>query len=395
VIKAKIIHIITMLELGGAQQNTLYTVQSLNPKKFEAFLVAGQGGELFAEARTLKNMCVAPQLVREIRPWQDLRALVQIMRIIHGISKAAPASAPIIVHTHSSKAGILGRWAAKLCGVPVIVHSIHGFGFHDALPWFVKQFYIMVERLSAAATTKFIAVSQANIDKGARLQILRPEQAVLIRSGIDTSSFMNPGVSRSQARIRLGIEEQAPVVTMIACLKHQKAPLDYVRACSLVKSRVPDAHFFLAGDGILRPAVEAAIVAHNLQGSFHLLGWFRDIPALLQATDVALLTSRWEGLPRVLPQAMAAGLPVVATRVDGSPEAIRNGVNGYLVEPGDIQAMAERTTSLLHNKEKASAMGRQGRLLVAEFDCHRMVADQERLYEQLLSTAGGGNQDSS
>jgi len=384
VIHAKVVHIITKMELGGAQQNTLFTVSHLNPDKFQSFMVSGRGGELFDEAKAFKNSFIVPDLIRAINPVRDTRAFAQIAKVIKKIKLLAPVSAPIIVHTHSSKAGIIGRWAAKLSGVPFIIHSIHGFGFNDYQPFWVRGFFILLERLTSKITTKFIAVSRANIEKGVRLNIFSQDEVVLIRSGIDISKFQNPVRAKPATRKSLGLPADVPVVAMVSCLKSQKAPLDYVRACELIRRQVPDAHFLLIGDGLLRGAVENEIHRIKLQDSFHLLGWRKDIPEILNATDVFALSSLWEGLPRVLPQAMSAGLPIVATRVDGSPEAVRDGHNGFLVSPGDFSGIAEKIISLLKDPVKASEMGMRGRERVEEFDIHRMVADQENLYEKTL-----------
>jgi glycosyltransferase involved in cell wall biosynthesis len=378
-IQAKVVHIITKMELGGAQQNTLFTAENLDRKRFQAHVLAGPGGELFDEARTFGRFRLVPDLVREVRPLQDLKAFLQIKTILEHI-KAAPPSAPVIVHTHSSKAGILGRLAARAAGMPVIIHSIHGYGFNDYQPAPVRWLYILLERLCSRVTSFFIAVSQANIDRGLSLGLFTPDRVRLIRSGIDIGQFKNPAVARPEMRRQLGLPQDAPVVIMVACLKQQKSPLDYARVCSRIAACLPDAHFLLAGDGELRSALETELQSLHLADRFHLLGWQRDIPSLLHASDVLVLTSRWEGLPRVIPQAMSAGLPVVVTRADGSPEAVRQGQTGFVFKPGDIAGMAEKTSYLLENPEQSRRMGQAAQALVAEFDMYKMVADQEALY---------------
>lgn len=383
-IQAKVVHIITKMELGGAQENTLFTVTHVDPEKFKTFLVVGCGGELFEEARQLQNIFIVPDLVRDLRPLQDLKALYEIKKILRKIKNLGPVSVPLIVHTHSSKAGILGRWAAKASGVPIILHSIHGYGFNDHQPYLIRKFYILLETLTSLITTKFIAVSRVNIEKGIALKIFPPNKVVLIRSGIDINRFQSPKMPKLSIRKSLGIPESAQVVVMVACFKPQKAPLDFVRACSLVKKEVPEAYFSLVGDGDLRPSIEEEIRRQNLQECFYLPGWRRDVPEILHAADVLALSSLWEGLPRVLPQAMSAGIPIVATRVDGSPEAVSDGVNGFLVQPGDIKGMAEKIIYCLKNSAEALAMGKRGREMVEEFDIYKMVKDQESLYTKLL-----------
>jgi glycosyltransferase involved in cell wall biosynthesis len=175
---------------------------------------------------------------------------------------------------------------------------------------------------------------------------------------------------------------------MIACLKPQKAPLDFIKVCDLVRKALPEAHYLLVGDGVLRESVAREIDKRHLQPRVHLLGWRQDIAHLLQAIDVLVLTSRWEGLPRVFPQAMAAGVPIVATRVDGAPEAIMDGVNGFLLPAGDLPGMAQKIIFLLKNPFETRTMGQQGAKMVAEFDIKKMMQQQEALYEELLATRG-------
>ena len=383
--QVKVIHIITRMELGGAQQNTLYTISHLDKENFLPYLITGRGGELFTAALGFKNTLIAEDLVREVSPLRDVMAFFQLRRLIKSIAESPPAAAPMIVHTHSSKAGILGRWAARCVSIPVIIHSIHGFGFHDYQSCIVRNLFILIEKITARITTRFIAVSEANQQKGVALHLFPPEKTVVIRSGIEINRFKNPAVSRSQLRGSLGIPDTAPIIAMIACLKPQKSPLDFIKVCDNVRRELPNAHFLLVGDGALRETVEKEINGLKLQHCTHLLGWRNDIPEILNAIDVLVLTSLWEGLPRVFPQAMAAGVPVVATRVDGAPEAIKDGVNGFLLDPGDIKGLARKTVSLIQSPLQFSSMEIQNRQIVAEFDIQRMVSQQEALYKDLLS----------
>jgi glycosyltransferase involved in cell wall biosynthesis len=287
------------------------------------------------------------------------------------------------VHTHSSKAGILGRAAARRAGVPVVIHSIHGFGFHPRQNPAVRRFYVALERLAARWTTHFIAVARADIEEGVALGLFPRERATLIRSGVEIRRYSGEGVDREAVVRGLGFDPARPLVGMVACLKPQKNPLDFVRLAARVAARVPAAQFLLAGDGALRPAVEEEVRRLGLGPGFRLLGWRRDVPQILPCLDVLVLTSLWEGLPRVFPQAMAAGRPIVAFRVDGAPEAVADGVSGHLVEPGDVESAAERVVSLLEDSAAAASMGAAGRARVAEFDADLMVRQQEDLYERL------------
>ncbi len=381
---AAVVHVITKLELGGAQENTLYTVGHLDRREFEPYLLAGPGGLLDGEARALLGgrFLTVPHLVREVRPWSDWRAYREIGRVLLDIRRGHPG--PMVVHTHSSKAGILGREAARAAGADAVIHSVHGFGFNPRQARPARALFVGIERRAARGTDAFIAVSRANMSEGERLGLFLPGAASLIRSGIVIDDFARPKRPAREVRASLGVPPDAPVALMIACFKPQKAPVDFVRAAALVSAARPDARFLVVGDGELRPAVEAAVRGLGLEGKVLLLGWRRDVPDLLHAADLLALTSLWEGLPRVCPQAMAAGRPVVATAVDGTPEAVEEGKTGFLVPPGDFRGAAERMLRLLNDPALARAMGEEGRRRVAEFDAGLMVRRQEELYRRLL-----------
>ena len=380
--KTTVVHIITKLELGGAQQNTLFTVTHLDRGAYNPVLISGSEGILVEEAKRLTdvNVHLLPDLVREIRPFKDIRAFTKMRRIIKQVQKGVNSS-KIIVHTHSSKAGILGRWAARLAGVRLIVHSVHGFSFNAYQPSLVRAFYVFLERLTARITTAFVTVSEADREEGIAKGIFKREDVTLVRSGIDIKRFCDLSCDSIAFRKKLGVDRDAPVVAMVACFKPQKAPLD------LTPCEFTNCGLILVGDGLLKPQVETLLDQLKIADKVVLLGWRRDIPEIMHSINILLLTSRWEGLPRVLPQAMASGIPVVATSVNGSPEAVKNGLNGYLLPPGDVEGMARKILYLINNPGEARAMGQKGRELVEEFDIWKMVKQQELLYENL--TAGG------
>ncbi len=382
--RVPVIHVITKLEFGGAQQNTLHTVASLDRKRFEPVLITGPGGYLMPEARELDlDLRIVPSMERAIRPGVDAAAYRELGRLLEPCR-----GRPAIVHTHSSKAGILGRWAARKVRVPVIIHSIHGFGFTPAQSPPRRFLFKTAERLTSRVTDHFIAVSEANRVDGVRYGLFGPEQCSVIRSGFDLEQFRNAAPVKPDLLLDLGIPHGSPLVLMVGCLKPQKAPLDFVRLAAEVHRVIPQARFLLAGDGELRDVLVNEIDRLGLKEVFLLLGWREDIPELMKSSQVVVLTSRWEGLPRVIPQAKAVGRPVVATAVDGSVEAIRDGVDGYLCSPGDVDSMADRVVRLLKDKDLAGRMGREGNRAVDEFDQDTMVRKQEELYERLLKEKG-------
>jgi glycosyltransferase involved in cell wall biosynthesis len=379
----KVVHIITKLELGGAQQNTLYTVSHLDKTEFIPILITGLEGLLVDDAKRLGiEAHFLPSLVREINPVKDIQALFDIRRLLLSIKRSSQS--PIIVHTHSSKAGIIGRWAAYLAGIPVIIHTYHGYGFNDYQSILQRWFFIFLERLTAKITTRFIAVSKNNIEKGINAKIFSSDDVELIRSGIDISEFSDVKIDKAIKKKELGVELGKPLVGMIACFKPQKAPLDFVKAAHLVCQKMSDVRFVVAGDGELRPPMEELINSLDLKDKIKLLGFRRDIPEIMKCLDVFVLTSLWEGLPKVIVQAIAAGIPIVATEVDGSSEVIKNGINGFLVKPGDVEGIAEKIMYILQKPKDFKFEISGLKSILDEFDINLMVKKQGKLYEALV-----------
>jgi len=374
---------VTQLELGGAQRVTLDLLRCQAQAGWEVALITGAEGLLLEEARAQlgPRLLVEPALVRAIRPPRDLAAL-------RGITARLRRLRPDLVHTHSSKAGVLGRCAARLAGVSIVVHSVHGFSFQPA-PYqspVRRAFYLGLEKLVARWTTAFTCDSQANRRVGEREQLFRHSRVEVIPSGVDLEPYRSASADPAK-RAELGLAEGAPVVAMIACLKPQKAPLDYVAACAQIARELPQAQFLLIGDGELRPAVESRVAAEGLQDRFHLLGWRHDLPELVPLIDVALLTSLWEGLPQTLPIVQAAGIPVVATRVDGNAEAVLDGKTGFLVPAGDSTALAALAVRLLRDRELARRLGSAGRDFAQRFDLKHTCARVLELYDSLFAAA--------
>jgi glycosyltransferase involved in cell wall biosynthesis len=328
------------------------------------------------------KVLVEPSLVRRLSPWHDIVATFRLWREIR-------RGRYDVVHTHSSKAGIVGRIAARLAGVPVIVHTAHGWGFNRHQPWHEYWLYVWLERICARFTAAIVVVGSPNRDAGLALGIGRREQYRLIRSGIEITAYRDVEIARDQARGRLGLPCESFVIGSVGRLGEQKAPLDLLRAFVPLANARPEARLVYVGDGPQRRELEAAVEEHGLTDRVHFAGLRRDVPELLRAFDVFALASRWEGLPRVFPQAMAAGLPIVATKVDGAPDAITPGENGWLVEVGDTAAMADRLHALASDPEAARRMGAAGRERVEEFSAQRMVHALSELYSQLALNGKG------
>jgi glycosyltransferase involved in cell wall biosynthesis len=378
----RVMHAITMLELGGAQRNTLDTVASLDRGEFTVALACADEGELLPEARALggADLFELRHLRREVRPLADLRALLELRGAIRRFG-------PEIVHTHSSKAGVLGRLAAHREGVPVVIHSIHGFGFGPHQPRAVRLAFIAAERLASRWTTAFVAVSRHNLEDGVRLGLFPASRARVIRSGVELASFAGHR-GGGALREELGIPVDAPLVVQVACFKAQKAPERFVEVAARLATRFPAVHFLLAGDGTLRRRLERLRREAGLERRLHLPGWRRDVPAIYDAATVVTLTSHFEGLPRVVVEALAAGVPVVAMAVDGVPEVVRDGENGFLLAPDDVAGVAERVAEILADGELRSRLSAGAASGLEEFGREAMVRHQEELYRELACQAG-------
>jgi glycosyltransferase involved in cell wall biosynthesis len=372
--------------VGGAQENTMLSCALIDASRFPSEIVCGpetgSEGSLHDACRARGvRMGIEPALVRRPHPASDALALLRLAsRIRRGRFD--------VVHTHSSKAGILGRIAARLAGVPAVVHTAHGWPFSREDSPRTRATWIRLERFCARLCDTIVVVAEADRRRGLELGIGRPDQYELIRSGIEIEAYRDVGLDRAAARRRIGVPDEAFVVGTVGRLGRQKSPLDLLAAFAKLAAERPDAHLVLVGDGPDRAEVERSVAGAGLAGRVHLLGLRMDVPEILPAFDVFALASRWEGLPRVFPQAMAAGLPIVATRVDGAPDAITPGDNGWLVDVADAEGLAGRLVSLAADPALTRAMGQRGRDRVEEFSARRMVDRLSALYARLIETRG-------
>jgi glycosyltransferase involved in cell wall biosynthesis len=269
--RATVVHLITKLELGGAQENTLHTAAHLDRARFDVGLWSGPGGMLDAEAAAVPalDLRTFPSLRREVHPVADGRAFFDLVRALrgerhaHAVRGGAPRA--FILHTHSSKAGILGRAAGRAAGVPIVVHSIHGFGFHDGQDPRAYALFLNAERAAAHATDAFISVSYANLAEARAKGVVLPSQpAVVVRSGFDIDRFYADSLRGPALRAELGLAADDEVLVAVANLKPQKDPLTLIRALPAVLRERPRVVLLYAGDGELRPEVEAEVARLGL-----------------------------------------------------------------------------------------------------------------------------------
>ncbi len=377
-----VLHIITTLELGGAQKSALSLICGLDPAIYKKYLVSGPEGRLHHEARQLPGVVfdIAPCLRRAVSPWRDCAAVWWLARYMR-------TRRIDIVHTHSSKAGIVGRLAARIAGVPVVVHTIHGWSFNAYQKFLPRRAYVFLERRAGRWTSKFIAVSQSDITKGVQNGIGTRGDYVLARYGVDKPILS--GAAEAYRKEDLGIGASRPVVGVVACFKAQKNLTDMIDAASIVVRAIPEAMFVFVGDGGQRALLERRIARNKLENNFRLLGWREDMDRIFPGFDIAALSSLWEGLPITLLEAMCFGKPVVAYGVDGIPEIVKNNENGFLVRPGNVEELAAKMIELLLDRELRERFGRAGKKLAAILltDKDPMVARVSEIYTALLRPA--------
>jgi glycosyltransferase involved in cell wall biosynthesis len=322
---------------------------------------------------------LVPELARNISPIADIRALWKLYRLIR-------RGRYHIVHTHSSKAGVLGRIAAKLAGTPLIVHTLHSLVFHEYQPWIVNRTWWLVKKICAPMTDHFLSVSSIISQKAVNAGIDKAEKFTTVYSGMELDWFLNSKADGAAVRREFGIPADAPVVGKIARLFPLKGHKELMDAAPEIVRRVPNVRFFLIGDGILYDELRERARTAGILDNFVFAGLIQRerIPEMLAAMDVVVHTSLREGLARVLPQALAMGKPCVSFDIDGAPEVVLDGETGYLVRAYDYQTLADRISSLLADPELRAKMGANGRRHVdPAWRAETMVADTAKVYELL------------
>ena len=388
----KILHIITRLDMGGSAQNTLLSCLKLS-RKYEMVLVCGLSQEsnmtdsergavkrLINDARANGVKIVQiPSLLRRISLVNDIRALYDLVRIIK-------TEMPDVVHTHTSKAGLLGRVAAKITKVPFIIHTPHGHVFFGHFGPILSKIFLWLERFLAPLTNRVVALTDGEGKDYTDLSVYSKDKLVKIHSGVDIEKFKQEPVSAIEKKRSLGISRNGLVVGYIGWLIPTKGPMHLLKAMEDVWQNYDDTILVFIGKGDLDVALRAEALKSSANGRVHFLGWRNDIDEIMPIFDILVLPSLNEGMGRVLVEAMAAGKPVVASRVGGIPDLVQDDYNGLLVPPGDEKALAASIKLLIDDPEKAKMMGQHGRELCLHFSLERMIEKIDNLYEELLTS---------
>jgi glycosyltransferase involved in cell wall biosynthesis len=379
----RIVHIITRLIVGGAQENTLLSCIHQHARGHEVTLITGPPigpeGSLLDRARSTGfNVEVFDEMRRSILPRKDWTTYKRLIARLKEIQ-------PDVVHTHSSKAGIIGRWAAHKAGMPFIVHTIHGLAFTASTSRLANAFYEMLERKTAPMTHKIVCVADAMRDQSLAAKIGTAEQYVTVYSGMETAPFLNPPVPRDQVRRELGLGDEHVVAGTIARLFHLKGHDDLLDIAPAQCEKFPNLRFLWVGDGLLRAAFEKRIEQMNLKDRFILTGLVppEKIPQLVNAMDILVHPSRREGLARALPQGALAGCPVLTYDIDGNREGLIDGTTGHLLPPFDKQKLADALAGLIGSAELRQKMGSAGReFALNRFDINVMIDELENVYRR-------------
>jgi glycosyltransferase involved in cell wall biosynthesis len=382
----RIAHVITRLILGGAQENTVLTCEDLlHLYGDEVLLITGPPlgpeGSLMDRARAGGvPMEVVPSLQRPIYPWRDYVSYRRIKRILRDFQ-------PEVVHTHSAKGGVLGRFAASRVGVPAIVHGVHGAPFHPFQSRTARAFFRACECWAARHCHAFVSVADAMTELMVAAGVAPAEKFTTIYSGMEVEPFLGASKHRQRVRNELGYSSEHIVVGKVARLFHLKGHEYVIQAAERVVKAKPEVRFLLVGDGLLRERLLRKIYAAGLKEHFQLAGLVTPerIPELISAMDIVVHASLREGLARVLPQALIAGKPVISYDVDGAREVVIPGRTGYLAPPRSVDELADAVIELADAPGLRSRMGTEGRRSFTDtFRHERMTAELRDLYTRLL-----------
>lgn len=374
--KIKIAHIQLMPMLSGVQRVSVQEIELLSPEKYEVSIICKGHGPLVDILKDKAKSYFVPTLCREISPLRDLKSLFSLYRLFKKEKYD-------IVHTHSSKTGVLGRIAAKLAGVPCIVHTIHGFAFESTKRQSVRMLYRILERIGAKCSSKIICLHNDDKIICEKLLKIEPRKIEIISNGVDIRKF-SPAINKGNYKNNiLGVGADSLVFTMVGRLWAQKNPLFFAEAASKIISSdlIPNAKFIIVGDGELKKELREKYLSDKVYADriIH-LGWREDIAEILKASDVFVLPSLWEGMPLAILEAQATGLPCIVSNISGNRSLVTDSVDGYLIELDDVNTLIDAICKI-NNKEIHENMSINCRKKIVEgFDIIKRIKRIEALY---------------
>lgn len=387
--KIRISRIVARLNVGGPAVHVVNLMAALDPACFENYLIVGrpgpdEGDMGYLAAQKGITPLVIPELGREISPVRDLQTVLRLARTLR-------RQRPHIVETHTAKAGAVGRLAARLAGVPVIIHVFHGHVFHSYFGPVKTCLFIGIERALARFTDRIITISPAQRDDIAQVyRIAPPEKVLVIPLGLDLQPFATAKQSHSgHFRAAFEVPADAPLVGFVGRLTSVKNPSLFVETAHRVVQRIPQARFVFVGDGELCPDLKQRVATLGLAQQVIFAGWQNNMPAVYADLDMLVLTSLNEGTPVTLIEALATGIPVVATAVGGVPDVVMDQQTGLLAPSGDAGALEQAIVGLLRAPEYAHTLALAGQQdVLARFGLARLIDNMESLYRDLLKEKG-------
>ena len=380
----KICHVITRMIIGGAQENTLLSIKGALEKGHDVTLITGptdgpEGKLLRDQPLPGLKIIECPWLVREISPWKELKTYFFLKKVCRKEKFD-------VVHTHTSKAGIIGRIAGRHAGVPLVVHTIHGLAFHPYQSKWKNRLYIFLEKVAAKYCDEIYCVAQAMIDQSLAVGIGKKEMFKVVYSGMDIVKFLNakpdPELKKS-----LGIPDNAVVFATVARLFPEKGYEDFIPSAIRIAEKYPQACFLLIGNGILMDSIKKNVETAGVAERFFFPGLVSpgDVHKYLALSDALVHLSLHEGLPRAAVQSLGCGNPVIGYNLDGTPEVVLRGETGWLIEPRDLDEVVSAMSEVIEKPETAKQYGQNGKALVGNlFGWHRMADTLLELYETAL-----------
>jgi glycosyltransferase involved in cell wall biosynthesis len=383
--KTAVVYIITKLELGGAQKVCLALFNGVESPEYQTHLISGEDGVLAAEIKNNPNAHLTQTMRREVSIFSVFTEIKNFFALIKQLKALKKEYAHIIVHTHSTKAGIVGRWAAFFAGIKNIIHTVHGFAFHNFQSWFTWTALYIPELITSFITTKFVFVSQADAQTAMRLFPRIKNKKVLIRAAIDDHHFIT-----TQRQMVTKKEHTHPfIIGTISCFKPQKNLLDLLKAFELAYKQDQNIRLEIIGDGQQRPALEAFISHHKLEKVVTLHGWQLDVAPIMKRWHIFALSSLWEGLPCAIIEARLLKLPIISYRIGGISDVIHHGVNGFLYDAinsaskrTNWQKLAQGFLMLAHDATLYATLAQYPDNL-QNFTHDDMIKKHKELYQQL------------
>ncbi len=374
----KILNIHVLPVIAGSGITTFLTMNGLK-HKYHAEMACAPEGPLVdlaekegVRVRPIKNF------VSEVAPFKDICALWQLYRLLRREKYD-------LVHTHNSKGGFIGRLAAMLAGGPPVVYTVHGYAFHKSEPWLRRTIFYALEKIARRWSARVICVSQPLVDLWIQRKLASPEKTRKIYSGIDIREF-NRASRRKQVRKELGLRKDQIAIGQVSKLWEGKGHVDIIAACPDIFKELPNAKVFFIGDGPIQNKLNEIVLKNNLEDRIIFTGHHDDIPQITSALDIAVLASYYEGMGRVILEAMAAGLPVVATRVGGIVDLVVDQETGLLIAPHNPQQLADAVITLAKDPALRKSMGLQGKKRVDDrFSAATMVEQIDQVYQEVLA----------